>query len=133
VIRHDKCTSKLFNFPGSHGFDGLAFPTFINWAFDDRFHFGIKGFSCCSSSGLDRPEIMNGFVMGRRVDEPLSPSLTQTSPIEPLRNEVEQRGKKSGTKWRISNCGLFRNPFRPRDKKSGMYGVSRDGPIVYQS
>jgi len=111
----------------------LVFPTFINWVFDDRCDFDIKAFYVVQASGLDRPEIMNRFMMGRRVDEPLSPSLTQTSPIEPLRNEVEQRGKKSGTKWRISNCGLFRNPFRPRDKKSGMYGVSRDGPIVYQS
>jgi len=118
----------------TYGFDGLAFPTFINRVFDDRFDFGIKAFYVVQFSGLDRPEKMNGFMISRWVgSQPLNPSLTQTSPIEPLRNEVEQRGKKSGTKWRISNCGLFRNPFRPRDKKSGMYGVSRDGPIVYQS
>jgi len=35
---------KAIQFPGSHGFDGLAFPTFINWAFDDRCDFDIKAF-----------------------------------------------------------------------------------------
>ena len=54
----------LFN--SRHGFDGLAFSTFINWVFDDRFDFGIKAFHVVQSSGLDRPEIMNGFMLGRR-------------------------------------------------------------------
>ena len=58
---------KVIQFPGSHGFDGLAFPTFINWVFDDRFDFGVKAFHVVQSSGLDRPEIMNVFMKGRGI------------------------------------------------------------------
>ena len=60
----------LFNFPRFHGLDGLVFPTFINWVFDDRFDFGIEAFHVVQSSGLDRPEIMNGFMIGRWVGSP---------------------------------------------------------------